>query len=201
MIHFLLAAAAVASAAPLPASGDYGQLKLAFSGGRVSGAFNDARVGNGTGQAPQFTCGFALTGAWKPGNTQAPVLTWWPGDDPPDERIRGRLTVRGGTATLSLDENPGGCDMTGDDFKGMPFSDALGTKRSWLELREVHTPRAHFSDTPGGAPRRGYVTRGDVVGITSRTGGFVHVEYVDGRQPVQGWLRETDLEAAAPRAR
>ncbi len=200
MIHLLLAAA-VASAAPLPASGDYGQLKLAFSGGRVSGEFNEARVGNGTDQAPQFTCGFALTGAWKPEDRQAPILTWWPGDDPPDERIRGRLTVRGGTATLSLDENPGGCDMTGEDFKGMPFSEELETRRSWLELREVRSPRAHFSDTPGGAAKRAYVTRGDVVGITSRTGGFVHVEYVDGRQPVQGWLRETDLEAATPRVR
>ncbi len=91
--------------------------------------------------------------------------------------------------------------MTGEDFKGMPFSEELETRRSWLELREVRSPRAHFSDTPGGAAKRAYVTRGDVVGITSRTGGFVHVEYVDGRQPVQGWLRETDLEAATPRVR
>ena len=200
MIHLLLAAV-VASSAPMAASGEYGQLKLAFSSGRVSGEFNEVRMGNGTDQAPQFSCIFALTGAWKPGVTQAPVLTWWPGDDPPDERIRGRLTVRDGTATLSLDENPGGCEMTGEDFKATPFSEDLRTKRPWLELREVRSLRAHFSDTAGGAPTRGYVTRGDVVGITSRIGGFVHVDYVDGRQPVQGWLQETDLEPAAPHPR
>ncbi len=129
------------------------------------------------------------------------MLTWWPGDDPPDERIRGRLTVQGGTATLSLDADPGGCDMTGETFKATPFSEDLGTRRAWLEVREVRSARAHFSDNPGGAPRPSYVTRGDAVGITARAGAFAHVEYVDGRQVVQGWLPDTDLQPPAPRPR
>lgn len=200
MLHVLLATA-VASAAPLPASGEYGQLKLAFSDGRVTWEFSETRMGNGTEQAPQFSCAFALTGAWKRGATDSPVLTWWPGEDPPDQRIHGRLTIDGGSATLSLDEDPGGCDVTGDTFKATPFSEALRTRRAWLEVSEVRSSRAHFSATPGGAPHRAYVTRGDIVGVKTRAGTFVRVEYVDGRRPVEGWLPSADLEAPASRAK
>lgn len=194
MMLYLLLVTAVTSAVPLPSSGEYGQLKLAFSHGHVTGEFYDFRQGNGTEQAPQFSCGFALEGAWKPGTTEAPVLTWWPGEDRLDTRVRGRLMMDGSTATLSLDDNPGGCDMTGDDFKDKAFAEEMTAPRRWLEVREVRSLRAHFSDTPGGPPRHAYVTRGDAVGITGRANAFVHVEYVDGNQPVTGWLPVTDLE-------
>jgi hypothetical protein len=189
----LLLAAAVTTAGGLPPSGDYGQLKLAFSDGRVTGEFYDYRPGNGTDQAPQFSCGFALVGTWKPGTTEAAVQTWWPNEDTPDTRVRGRLTMDGAAATLSLDENPGGCEMTGDDVKGQPFSDDLSASRDWIEVREVRSPRARFSDVPGGPPRRGYVIRGDIVGVIGRKGAFVHVEYVGGNRPVTGWFRAADL--------
>ncbi len=190
---YLLLAAAVTMAAGLPPSGDYGQLKLAFSDGRVTGEFYDYRPGNGTDQAPQFSCGFALVGTWKPGTIEAVVQTWWPNEDAPEARIRGRLLMDGAAATLSLDKNPGGCDMTGDDFKGQPFSNDLSASRNWLEVREVRSSRARFSDAPLGPPRRGYVTRGDIIGIVGRQGAFVHVEYASGNRPVTGWLRAADL--------
>ena len=190
---YLLLAAEVATAAGLPPSGDYGSLKLAFSDGMVTGEFYDYRPGNGTDQAPQFSCSFALVGTWKPGTTEAAVQTWWPNEDTPDTRVRGRLTMESTAATLSLDASPGGCDMTGDNFREQCFSDELAASRDWLEVREVRSPRAQFSDVPDGPPRRGYVTRGDIVGVIGRKGAFVHVEYVGGSQPVTGWFRAANL--------
>lgn len=195
---YLLLAASVTMAAGLPPSGDYGHLKLAFFDGRVTGEFYDYRPGNGTDQAPQFSCGFALVGTWKSGTTEAAVQTWWPNEDTPDTRIPGRLTMGGTAATLSLDASPGGCDMTGDNFREQPFSDELSVCRDWLEVREVGSPRAQFSDVPGGPPRRGYVTRGDIVGVIGRKGAFVHVEYVGGSQPVTGWFRAANLAPLIP---
>ncbi len=190
---YLLLAAAVTTAGGLPRSGDYGLLKLAFSDGRVTGEFYDYRPGNGTDQAPQFSCSFALVGTWNPGTTEAAVQTWWPNQDTPDTRVRGRLTMQGSVATLSLGKNPGGCEMTGDNFKEQPFSDDLSAPRDWLEVREVRSPRAHFSGAPGGPPRGGYVTRGDIVGVIGRKGAFVHVEYVGGNRAVTGWFGAADL--------
>ncbi len=194
------AAAATTSAAPAPppASGEYGQLKLAFDGGRVTGTFNETRQGNGTENAPQFSCSFALTGAWRGGDGSAAVLTWWPGDDPADERIPGRLTVRGGNAELKLAEDPGGCSMTGELFKAEGYSERLTLARAWREVREVKRARAHLSDAPGGPPRRGYVAAGDRVGVLARSGAFAHVQFVDGRGVTEGWLPLADLQPASP---
>ena len=73
---YLLLAASVTTAGGLPPSGDYGHLELAFSDEPVTGEFYDYRPGNVTEQAPQFCCGFALVGTWKPGTTEAAVQTW-----------------------------------------------------------------------------------------------------------------------------
>ena len=201
MIHVLSAATAPAVVAPAPAypsSGEYGPMKLAFADGQVTGSFKETRMGNGTEEAPQFSCTFAIAGAWRGGVAAAQVLTWWPGDNSSDERIRGRLSVRGGTATLKLDEDPGGCSMTGEQLKDDGFSEALSERRAWLEVRQIRSARVRFSDTPGGSPRRSYVTRGDIVGVEARAGDFVRVEYVDGSRPVEGWLPVASLEPSAP---
>ncbi len=191
-------AAMVAAAAALPASGEYGQLKLAFSGGRVTGAFSEQRMRNGTEAAPQFSCGFALTGAWRGGDGAADVLTWWPGDDPPDQRIPGRLTMRDGRATLKLADDPGGCAMAGESFKADGYAEALTTHRGWREVREVRSSRARLRASPGAPPGRAYVTRGDTVGKIAQVGAFARVQYVDGRRTVEGWLPLSDLQPAQP---
>ncbi len=193
-----LALAAAAHVSAPPASGEYGQLKLAFADGRVTGAFNETRQGNGTEAAPQFSCAFSLTGAWRGGDGSAAVLTWWPGDNPADERIPGRLTVRGGEAELKLADDPGGCSMTGEQFKAEGYSERLTAARPWSEVREVKRARAHLADAPGGPPRRAYVTAGDLVGVLARSGAFVRVQYVDGRRTTEGWLAAADLQPSAP---
>ena len=192
----LLLAAAAAGA---PASGEYRSLKLAFADGRVTGAFREERMGAGTPSAPQFSCAFALTGAWRGGDGSTEVLTWWPGEDPADQRIAGRLTVRGGAATLKLVDDPGGCAMTGEAFAGEGYSEALSARRPWLEVREVRSRRAAFRASPGGPSGRAYVTRGDTVGVLARAGAFARVQYVDGRRPMEGWLPLTDLQPGQPR--
>lgn len=189
------------AAAAAPASGEYGRFKLAFAGGRVTGAFSEQRMGNGTEAAPQFSCAFAIAGAWRGGDGAAAVLTWWPGDDPADQRIPGRLTVRGRTATLKLAENPGGCAMTGEELQRDGVSEDLAARRAWVEVREVGSRRAAFRASPGATPGRAYITRGDTVGVLARAGGFARVQYVDGRRPVEGWLPLSDLQPAAPPAR
>lgn len=195
MLPALLALAASAA----PASGSYGDdLKLAFADGRVTGVFREARRGNGRRDAPQFSCAFALTGAWRGGDGEAAVLTWWPGETAPDTRIPGRLTVRGGQATLKLADDPGGCLMTGEELKAEGYEGALAVRRGWTEVREVRSPRAHLGDAPGERRGRAYLTRGDAVGVVGRASTYVKVLYVDGRRPVEGWLSEAELFPAAP---
>ena len=190
-------ALALAAVLAVPASGAYGEmLKLAFDGGRVTGAFSDARQGNGTQAAPQFSCAFMLTSAWA--GDHADVLTWWPGETDPDTRIPGRLVVRDGAATLKLKDEPGGCGMTGDDLNQVGYAGRLRSARPWLQLREVRAGRAWFFPRLGAPRGRSYVVQHDVVGVLARAGGWVQAEYAGGARGVRGWLAEGDLYPTGP---
>ena len=52
----------VSAASAQAKSGLYGNLTLGVDGATVTGAFSDARTGNGTDDAPQFSCLFVLRG-------------------------------------------------------------------------------------------------------------------------------------------
>ena len=76
---------ALAACWPLPgqaqsaASGQYGSLTLAVRNGEVSGTFTEARGGNGTQDAPQFSCLFQLQGSLRDGRAASESIAATPG--------------------------------------------------------------------------------------------------------------------------
>jgi hypothetical protein len=190
----LLASPAWAQA---PSSGQYGSLTLSVVGDRVTGVFSEARGGNGSEAAPQFSCRFLLRGRLQDG--RGIVETWYPGDEP----IPGNLSFEGGRASLMLRENQAGCamasgDMTREPYRGVPVS----AGKDWIDVALVRARRAAFRTAPGGpAPRTPYVVEGDPVAVLERRGDWVRARYVAGTRPVSGWLPASDLTIAGTPAR
>ncbi len=177
-------------------SASYGQLTLAVDGTTVTGVFSDARVGNGTDDAPQFTCVFPLRATFANGPM---AVTVWDSDAHGQERISGTLTVTGDMARLRLQQNPPGCDMTGEDFVKIGFEEASDRDGTWTSVRLVSADRAPFHAAPlESSTRRGYVVQWDPVVIYRRIGTWLDAEYYGGRHPVRGWLRDGDLAPDHP---
>ena len=174
-------------------SGIYGQLTLGVEGATVTGVFADTRAGNGTEDAPQFSCIFALRGTLVRG--QAAVTTWTPDDSDDNQHIlAGTLTLAGDTAKLQLKEEPGGCAMTSDEFVKDPYEEPSVKHGAWTSVRMVGASQANFSQAPvDGSSRTGYVVKGDGVVVYRHIGAWADAEYLNGRRPVRGWLRESDL--------
>ena len=100
-------------------SGLYGNLTLGVDGTTVTGVFSDARAGNGTEDAPQFTCLFVLRGVLGSGPNDAVKVTVW---SPPDAATTGgTLAFEKETAKLRLEGDPPGCSATGDEFHRKPM--------------------------------------------------------------------------------
>jgi hypothetical protein len=188
LLFAALLLAAPAAAADL--SGVYGPLTLGLDGDRVTGIFDEARVGNGTEEAPQFTCRFLLAGRLREGRVA--IRTWHPGEA---EVIEGSLALDGDEAALRLEESPPGCAMTsglnaGEDFR-MP-RDETG---AWTAVRMVRAKRAYFHTQPKEFKRaRAYLLRGDTVRVVETQRDWVRAEFPAARKPVIGWLRAFDLE-------
>lgn len=69
----------------------------------------------------------------------------------------------------------------------------------WTDLARVKSARAAFKATPSGPAGRGYVVKGDVVGILARRAGQVQVVYPSERGTwSQGWVNATDIAPLAP---
>ncbi|MCR0985225.1 SH3 domain-containing protein [Roseomonas populi] len=190
----LLLLAVPAQAADTPASGLYGGLSLAVTGNEVSGVFSEARGGDGSGAAPQFSCWFLLRGRLE--NGRGIVQTWYPGEEP----IPGNLSFEGGKASLMLRENHGGCLMTTGDMVREPYRAGLDRPgEGWIGVGLVTARRAAFRPSPGApAPRTPYVVEGNAVAVLERQGEWVRARYVAGQRPVTGWLRAAELAPDRP---
>jgi hypothetical protein len=186
LIAILLAAPALAD----DVTGVYGPLTLGRDRDRVTGTFDEARIGNGTEEAPQFTCRFLLAGKLRDGRVA--IRAWHPGDE---EVIEGTLAVTGDAATLRLEDSPPGCAMTSglnanEDFR-MPRDEA----GAWSAVRMVRAKRAYFHAQPKEFKRaKAYLLRGDTVRVIETQRDWVRAEFPAARTPVIGWLRTLDLE-------
>lgn len=189
---------------PLPAigaaasvSGVYGELTVGFDSQTqtVTGYYVNGTGSNPSGNGPQFSCIFYLSG--KKTGAAVAIQTWFPGD-PKNTKIAGELQwvpASGGKAaglSLKLKEEPGGCGMVDPDLaspQGSQLSqDASG---AWIEVRVVSAARAHFYDSPeAAAPRKTYVVKGDGLRVWEKKPGWVLADY-EGRN--KGWIQEKDL--------
>jgi hypothetical protein len=216
VILFAIGTAAGLSAACGQAkSGLYGNLTLGVDGTAVTGVFSDARVGNGTDDAPQFSCLFAMRGTLGSGRNGAVKVTVWSPrggsigaqlggaqaniTPPSNIQASGTLTLEKDTAKLRLEGDPPGCSAAGDEFVSAAYEEPSVMDGKWTSVRLVSAASADVREAPvDSSSVRTRLTEGDVVVIYRRIGPWLESEDLNARRRVRGWLREMDLAPDHP---
>jgi hypothetical protein len=187
----VLAAPTIAHAAAPVTSGAYNDAMLfAYdpASGQVSGYFDMTR-----GDQPSFSCVFYLHG--KLAGASAAIDTYYPAT-PKDDLIKGKLTLTDAKDFgIRLASEHGGCGMV-EAFAdpSQPATFDLATAHPWTAVAVVRSDKAYFYDAPGAAAhRKGYVVKGDGLGVRAAKPGWVLVDYVGGEATVSGWLKSSDL--------
>jgi hypothetical protein len=201
MSRSLPALAVLAALTPLPAaaapslSGQYGPLLISVQGAQVTGALSQPRVGNGSEDAPQFSCAFQLAGQLKLGKAQ--VVTWY-GDQTPT--IAGVLTLDASGASLQLKDNQPGCGMSVGDMVDQPYQNGQdNADPSWIGTRLVAVPKAIIVTAPNAKPgRTPYVVQDDAVAVLAVQGDWIRIAYPGPTKLVQGWVKASELSSATP---
>jgi hypothetical protein len=178
-------------------SGLYGNLTLGVDGTTVTGVFSDARAGNGTEDAPQFTCLFVLRGTVGGGPDDAAKVTVW---SPPDAATtNGTLAFEKDTAKLRLEGEPSGCSATGDEFAAESYEEPSVMDGKWTSVRLVSVASADVREAPvDSSSTRTQLTKGEVVVVYRRIGPWLEGEDLNARRRVRGWLRDRDLAPDHP---
>ena len=190
-LSLVLAAPALASAAAPVTSGAYNDAMLfAYDAatGEVSGYFDMTR-----GDQPSFSCIFYLHG--KLSGASAAIDTYFP-ETPKDDLIKGKLTLTDAKHFgIRLADEHGGCaNVESFADASQPATFDLAAAHPWTAVAVVRSDKAYFYDAPGAAAhRKGYVVKGDEVGVRAAKAGWAQVDYVGGDAPVSGWLRSSDL--------
>lgn len=198
VILFAIASAAGLSAASGQAkSGIYGNLTLGVDRTTLTGVFSDARPGNGTEDAPQFSCLFVLRGVLTREPDGATKVTVW---SPPDSATTsGTLTFEKDTAKLRLAGDPPGCAATGDKFASQAYEEPSVKDGKWSSVRLVSATKAEVRQAPvNGSSAKARLSKGDVVVIYRRIGPWLEGEDLNAQRAVRGWLRESDLAPGEP---
>ena len=173
------------------ASGSYdGDMLIGFdrTTGLVTGYFSEE-----TGEG-QFSCIFYLTGTLR--GSEATISTYFP-EAPTEDLIKGQLVVLGtrGQFQVRLPSEHGGCwnvEHFADENEPAEFT--LDAAYPWISVAVVKRDRAYFFDTPASAThRKGYVVRGDGVGVRAIERGWLQVDFVGSGKPVSGWIRQSDV--------
>ena len=175
----------------------YGNLTIGVDGTTVTGAFYDARPGNGTEDAPQFSCLFLLRGTVEgAANGPTAVTAWTPLGK---ATTAGTLTIEKETVKLHLDGDPPGCAATGDEFASSPYEDTSVLDGKWTSVRVVSADNAAVRQAPvSGSSAQSRLSKGDVVVVYRRIGAWLEAKNLNARRPVRGWVRESDLEPDQP---
>jgi hypothetical protein len=183
--------ATTASADENIAAGQYGSLSVAIRDGRVYGVFSEARIGNGTDDAPQFSCIFLLQGRLT--GSMAAIDTWFPGDP---KRIAGTLDL-GGDPGIRLSENQDGCAMTSGDMVGQIYPLTLDARHDdWIGTGIVTAARAVLRPKPIETPKtkHPYLVKFDPFAILESQHGWVRIAYLgETERLVSGWVREDEV--------
>ncbi len=197
ILFAIVNALSVSAASAQAKSGLYGNLTLGVDGATVTGAFSDARPGNGTDDAPQFSCLFVLRGVSGGGADGATKVTVWL---PPDSATTGgTLTFVKDTAKLRLEGDPPGCAATGDKFASAAYEEPSVMDGKWSSVRLVSAATAEVRQAPvNGSSAKARLSKGDVVVIYRRIGPWLEGEDLNARRAVRGWLRVSDLAPSQP---
>jgi hypothetical protein len=146
----------------------------------------------------KFSCVFALIGKLRGRST--PIQTYFPGDR--SGVIRGVLvkSTRRRFA-ISLAAEHGGC------WNVQHFSDAkqpaqfeLRAAYPWILVAVVKRPGTYLLDSIGSGSRQAVLNKGDGVGVRAVRRQWLQVDFISGRKPVTGWIRQSDVYSS-PRPR
>ncbi|WP_018443884.1 hypothetical protein [Trinickia symbiotica] len=171
-------------------SGSYdGGMLIGFdrTTGVVTGYFSE-QTGEG-----QFSCIFYLTGKLR--GSEAPISTYF-SEAPTEDLIKGQLVLGArGEFQVRLPSEHGGCwnvEHFADESQPADFT--LDAAYPWITVAVVKRDKAYFFDTPASAVhRKGYVVKGDGVGVRATQPGWLQVDFVGNGKPVSGWIRQSDV--------
>jgi hypothetical protein len=196
VIFFAIVTAAGLSVAHAQAkSGLYGNLTLGVDGRTVTGVFSDARPGNGTEDAPQFSCLFVLRGVLAGEQDSLVKVTVW--SSPDSATTSGTLTFEKDTAKLRLAADPAGCAATRDEFASQAYEEPSVKDGKWTSVRLVSATTAEVRQAPvNGSSAKARVSKGDVMVVYRRIGPWLEGEDLNAQRAVRGWMRESDLAPA-----
>ena len=190
---FVLSLSARADSPPFPA-GVYAELMIGYDPDTksVTGYFYSGTGLNSETSGPQFTCIFYIKGKYK--EQPIEIETYFP--DTSHDKIFGRLTAAGPVLSIMLQEEPHGC-ATASPYHFADKADRarlrLDKAYPWTSVRVVQARRAYlFASPSAGARRKGYLVRGDGVGVRSRANGWLEIDYSWG-SGAAGWISEADL--------
>lgn len=178
-------------------AGDVGIVSGSYNDGMLIGFDRAARVATGyfseeTGEG-QFSCIFYLTGKLQ--GAEAPISTYFP-ETPTEDLIKGKLVLgTRGQFQVRLPSEHGGCwnvEHFADEEQLAQFT--LDAAYPWIFVAVVKCDKAYFFDTPtSDTHRKGYVVKGDGVGVRIVQPGWLQVDFVGGDKPVSGWIRQSDV--------
>lgn len=173
-------------------SGSYDGMLIGFDKATqvVTGYFSEE-----TGEG-KFSCIFYLRGKLQ--GTEAPISTYFP-DTPTEDLIKGKLVLgTHGQFEVRLPSEHGGCwNVEHFADESQPAGFTLDTAYPWISVAVVKRDKAYFFDTPtSGTHRKGYVVKGDGVGVRAVQPGWLQVDFVGRDKPVSGWIRQSDVYPA-----
>lgn len=166
--------------------GWYEALMLAVDGqGHITGYYREEQ-----GAGVTKTCSFFLKGQARAG--EAEIRTW------SDRVLPGHLRAESDGVVMRIEggSEHAGCQlvMLPQVSEGLPLD--LVETAEWIELRRISSQRAYLhSDRKASSRLRAFVVRGDVVGVTSRSGAWLQAEYRGGKGKTVGWIRARDTAA------
>lgn len=180
---------------PAARSGIYENMLVAVSGDKLTGVFADQRAGNGTDDAPQFSCVFTISGTVS--GSHAEITTWTPGET---ATIPGSIDFTDADAALKLKDNQDGCANTSGDMVDEAMTlDRSGEGQGWIGTGLIGAKKAVLGTAPAAPTRtKPYLVQYDPVALLDRQGDWVKIAYVAGEQPITGWVKATDLILGPP---
>lgn len=173
-----------------PQAGEYEALMLALSpDGQLTGYYREVQ---GTGESKR--CAFSFRGQLR-ATGESGIATW------SNVKLPGRIlfTADGVKLTIPLGQDHAGCGLVLMPQIATGLELDRTADASWTALRRIIADKASLFDAPQAPkPRRGYLVKGDVVGVIGGQDGWVKVEFPANGKRTSGWIQPGSSAELSP---